>query len=476
VPHFTPGWQLGEPDLVISMSEAFEVPASGPDIYRNFVIPIPLERPRWVKGTELRPGNRRIVHHAFILLDPNRTLREVDVEDSQPGFDGMDTRGATSPAGEFISWQPGRMPRFTEPGMSWRLNPGTDLVLQVHMQPTGKPEQLQASVGFYFTDETPTKHPYKLYLQSVDIDIPAGQADYKIRDEFVLPVDVDLLALSPHAHYLGKKMYGFAELPDGSRRWLLKIEDWDLNWQGDYVLDQPMRLPRGTRLVQEFVYDNSSANVRNPFHPPRRVKYGLQATDEMGSLWFQLLPANQADLNVLNREFALKVMQETVARNQKLMSEDPQSVKARVELGKVALATGRFDVARDLFDEAVRIDPAAESALYFAGHVRLRQDQLADGVELLKRCVALKPRHFQAQHDLGMAYLRQQNWQAAAEQFELALQINPYHSTALRNLAIAAIRMQDNARARDALQRAVSVDPADSVAQQMLENVETARN
>ena len=176
--------------------------------------------------------------------------------------------------------------------LSWELRPNTDLVLQLHLHPSGKPEQVQPSVGFYFTGEPPTNTPFRLNLNPLTLDIPAGASDYSVEDNYRLPVDVELLGVLPHAHYLAKRMEGYAVLPDGSRHDLLLIKDWDFNWQGDYRYAHPVHLPKGTTLAMRFAYDNSSKNVRNPNHPPRRVRYGLQTTDEMAELWFQVLPRN----------------------------------------------------------------------------------------------------------------------------------------------------------------------------------------
>jgi hypothetical protein len=203
-PTWTRGWELGQPDLVVTMPDPFTMPASGPDVYRNFVIPIPLDAPQWVRAMELRPGNKRIVHHAFMLTDSTRTARKLQAEDSLPGYEGMDVRGAQAPEGHFVGWQPGRRPYSAPDGMAWKLNPGTDLVLQVHMQPTGKSETIQASIGFFFSREAPTEHPFKLVLRSEDIDVPAGEKNYTFQESYVLPVDVDALAITAHAHYLGK--------------------------------------------------------------------------------------------------------------------------------------------------------------------------------------------------------------------------------------------------------------------------------
>src|SRR5262249_49147355 len=121
------------------------------------------------------------------------------------------------------------------------------------------------------------------------IDIPPGAREFVVKDEFRLPVDVDVLAVYPHAHYLGRTLEGLATLPGGERRWLIRIPDWDPNWQGVYRLREPMFLPRGTIVSMRFQYDNSAGNPRNPNSPPKRVRGGNQSTDEMAHLWLQVL-------------------------------------------------------------------------------------------------------------------------------------------------------------------------------------------
>ena len=357
-PQFVDGWQLGEPDLVVTMGEAFNLPADGEDIYRNFVIPIPLDRGRYVRAMELRPGNLRVVHHAFMLIDTTRESRRLDQMDSEPGYPGMDTgSGAASPSGHFISWQPGKQASFSPPGMSWRLARGADLVLQLHMQTTGKPEAVQPSVGFYFTDEPPKREPYKMVLRSTEIDIPAGAGDYAVGASYRLPVDVHVLGVIPHAHYLGKRLQGYATLPDGKRHWLMKIDDWDFNWQGDYRYRDPVFLPKGTVISQHFTYDNTAENPRNPNNPPKRVTYGLQTTDEMGELWLQLLPSSSKDYAILNRDYGRFSLEASIKFYQARIASDPQSASDHTKLGKAQFALGRLQEALASIARSIELGP-----------------------------------------------------------------------------------------------------------------------
>src|SRR5439155_12408813 len=142
--------------------------------------------------------------------------------------------------------------------------------------------------AFFFSQRPATRIPVMLRLSRQDIDIAAGERSFRVRDAYVLPVDVEVHAVQPHAHYLAREIKAFAEMPNGSIRWLVHITDWDFNWQDIYRYVSPFWLPGGARIVMEYTYDNSAANVRNPHHPPRRVLWGQQTTDEMGDLWIQV--------------------------------------------------------------------------------------------------------------------------------------------------------------------------------------------
>ena len=233
-----------------------------------------------------------------------------------------------------LGWQPGKPPLVSRDGLSWVLEPASDLVLQIHMHPSGKPENVEPAVGFYFTDKPPTNIPFRLNLIRYGIDIPPGARDYWIENRYVLPVDVDLLRILPHTHYLGKELQGYALLPDGAKKWLLLIKNWDFNWQADYRYAEPVFLPKGTTLVMHFTYDNSAENVHNPNQPPKRVKFGLQTTDEMGELWFQLLPRNAADREILARDFFVKFTKDAVDENIAVLQANPDDAGAHRHPGR----------------------------------------------------------------------------------------------------------------------------------------------
>ena len=299
-PQWSEGWTLGKPDLVLELTNTYTLPAAGKDVYRNFILPVPLDGKRYVRGIEFQPTNPKIVHHAFINVDSSRKCRKLDGQDGSLGFSGMILpEGVGIPEGHFLGWQPGRLPAFEPDDLAWTLSEKSDLILQMHLRPSGKPEVLGCRVGLYFTDTSPAKNCFRLGLANIMIDIPAGEQSYTVNDEFELPADSQVLAVLPHAHYLCKRMEGRAILPNGTQKWLLLITNWDFNWQGDYRYAAPITLPKGTRLVMHYTYDNSTNNFQNPNFPPKRVTYGPQSSDEMAELWFQLLPLKPGGLKLL---------------------------------------------------------------------------------------------------------------------------------------------------------------------------------
>ena len=271
-PTWTSGWQRGQPDLVVALPE-YTLKPDGRDVFRNFVVAIPGSAPRYVRGFEFRPGHRA-VHHANIRVDPTPASRRADEADPSPGYEGAILRSADYPDGHFLGWTPGQAPPLASPDLAWRLDPGDHLVVQLHMQPTGKSETIRPSIGLYFADAAPSRTPVILRLGRQNLDIPAGAGDYHVADSYVLPVDAEIRAIQPHAHYRARVVSASAALPDGTRRPLILIRNWDFNWQDQYRYAAPFWVPGGTRIEMEYVFDNSSANPRNPEHPPKRVQWG----------------------------------------------------------------------------------------------------------------------------------------------------------------------------------------------------------
>lgn len=437
LPKWSEGWQLGTPDLVVTMPEAYTLPAEGRDVYRNFVIPVPTKSARQVRGIELRPSSKA-VHHAFIRLDRTDECRQQDAQEPGPGFAGMTVpSSAYSPAGHFLGWQPGRGPSLAPEGLSWELPAGVDLVLLMHLQPRGKPEPIQASVGFYFTDMPPTNTPAKLSLKVYDIDIPPGAAHYDIEKTRKLPLDVDLLATLPHAHYLGRRLEAFARWPDGTRRTLLFIPEWDFNWQSDFRFAQPVFLPKGSELGLHFTYDNSTNNARNPHQPPARVRYGLQTTNEMGELHFQLLAHHPADRERLLQQEQDWVRADLVEFYERHLGEHPADAEAMLELAKMRLLQGDVPVTETLVRQALALRPDLPDAHYSLGIVLMNQTNVIQAEQAFLAAIRLAPGHYKAHNNAGLCALRLGKLEDAAAQFREVLRLHPGDAIAQANLDLA---------------------------------------
>ena len=312
LPAFADGWQLGTPDLVLKMPAGFEIPAAGPDVYRNFVIPTRVAEDKWVRAIEFRPSARKVVHHVLFAYDATGGAARRDGRDGKPGFGGMGgvgIGGLTGGTGPLGGWAVGATPQFLPTGVALSLPKGSDVILQMHFHPTGKPETEQSTIGIYFADRAPERRLWSLQLPALfgfgaGIDIPAGQKDFAIEDSLTLPVDIRAFSIAGHAHYIAKEMKASATTPDGKTEPLLWIPDWDFAWQDRYTYKTPVLLPKGTRIDARIVYDNSDDNPHNPSTPARRVQWGEQSFDEMGSLILAVQTVNKEDEAVLQQALA----------------------------------------------------------------------------------------------------------------------------------------------------------------------------
>ena len=308
MPVYSDDWQLGTPDLILEMPQSFSVPAEGPDLYRNFVIPTGVTTDKWVRAIEVKPLSRAVVHHILFFTDTTHAARLQDGKDGQPGFPGF---GSIFTVGDPLStlngglggWVPGTTPAFLPEGIALPLPANSDLLLQTHFHFNGQAATEKTVIGLYFT-QPPSRLMTQFQVPAffgirANIDIAAGNSSYKVRSSFSVPADTDAVSVSAHAHYLAKEAKLTATLPTGEVRILLWIRGWDFNWQDPYIFKDLVRLPKGTRIDGELVYDNSTANPRNPNTPPKRVRWGEQSTDEMGSLILNVVPAAASDIDLL---------------------------------------------------------------------------------------------------------------------------------------------------------------------------------
>ena len=329
-PEFASGWRLGEPDLVVEMPAAFHVPAEGPDIYRNIAVPLGLNDDKWVAAIDMRPSARAVVHHVLYFADPSGKLHQKPQQGAEPGFSGMRAGGASVALG---GWAVGAQPHFFPEGLALKVAKGSDLVIQYHFHPTGKPEAEKSLIGLYFAKKAPDRTLTRIqmppdYSLFSGLDIPAGEKDFVIHDSYTLPVAIDAVGLGAHAHYIAKQLKMTATLPDGQVKTLLSITDWDFAWQDRYYFQQLQMLPKGTRLDVDVHWDNSADNPRNPSSPPIPVSWGEQTKDEMGSISLMAVPHVESDIGPLREDVARR--RNELARSK--MKADPVFAKKIMEL------------------------------------------------------------------------------------------------------------------------------------------------
>jgi tetratricopeptide (TPR) repeat protein len=507
-PVFSKDWQLGPPDLVLKVTVPMQVPASGPDVFRNFILPVPITQTKYVRAMQIKPGAPRVVHHADIIIDRTASLRRQHPNDWQQGIPGMeltfDSGDAFDPDSHFLFWKPDT-PVLIEPqGMPWRIDPGNDLILNMHLKPTGKVETVQATVGLYFADKPPTAHPMLLQLEHDGaLDIPAGDANFVVEDQLKLPVGVDVLGVYPHAHYLGKRLEGYAILPNGEKKWLILIPDWDIDRQSVYRYRTPMFLPTGSVLHMHYMYDNSATNVRNPNSPPIRVRAGNRSVDEMGHLWLQVLPhpipgsdedprvvleqawmennlrKNPNDRTALYNLASAAMISGDYASAATLYvrilanapPDAPVDARTLTALGTALDETGDWQQAQDDYRRALGADSGDIDARYDLAHIDLKHGDYGEAEVEYRKLLAANPKDAAAHNELASVLIATNRPDDARHEFESAIVLDPNNFDALYNLASLEVGDNNLSRAADLLARALQ-QKDDADAHQLLGSID----
>jgi tetratricopeptide (TPR) repeat protein len=433
-PRWTEGWQLGKPDLVVTLSRPYALQADGTDVSRVFVLPLPVNTTRFVRGLEFRPGNPKVVHHANIRIDRTPASRQLDEQDPAPGYDGLILRSAVYPDGHFLGWTPGQIAPLLPKGLAWRLDPGTDLVVEVHMRPSGKAEVVEPSIGLFFGDDPPERTPAMLRLGRQSIDIAAGEKDYTVTDSFELPVDVEVQAVQPHAHYRAREIRGVATLPDGTMKWLIYIKDWDFRWQHVYRYATPLALPKGTTIAMRYTYDNSADNPQNPQQPPQRVLWGQWSKDEMGDLWIQVLTQNDRDLHILSEAFRPKLVAEDIVGYETMIRGNPSRSQLHDDVAVLYLDLGRAREAAAHFEASVRLKPESAAAHYNLATTLTLVGRLDEAVGHYQQALQIRPDYPAAHNNLGDVLLRLGKPDEALDHFREALRLDPAYAEAHYNV------------------------------------------
>ena len=437
LPNMPDGWLLGQPDLIVKPSRAYTLAAQPTDAFRIFAIRLPVTKRTYVRGIEFHPGNGRVVHHANIRIDRTDATRKLDEADPLPGYDGLMPRSAEYPDGHFLGWTPGQVAPLVPPDLAWTLEPGSDLVVQLHLQPSGAVEQVLPEIGLYFSDRPPTRTPTILRLGSQSIEIAPGEPRYVIRDAYTLPVDADLLAVQPHAHYRAREIRGTAHLPDGTSRLVMHITDWDFRWQHVYREVTPIRLPKGTRLSMEYTYDNSAENVRNPQLPPAKVYWGQRSKDEMGDLWFQLLATNDRDRLLMREQIAAKMTVEDIAGYETMLRVDPKDAELHDDVALLSRGVGQMAPAVRHFEASVALKPDSAAARFNLGTALAQTGLLDQSVAAFRAALARRNDYALAHGNLGQVLLAQGKTGDALKHLQEAVRLDAANPQALFGLAEA---------------------------------------
>jgi Flp pilus assembly protein TadD len=383
--------------------------------------------------------------------------------------------------------------------MSWRLDPGNDLILNMHLKPSGKPESLQATVGLYFADKPAVAHPMLLQLEHDGaIDIPAGDAAFVIEDQLKLPIDVDVLGVYPHAHYLGKKLEGYAVLPNGEKKWLILIRNWDIDRQSVYRFQSPIFLPKNSVLHMRYMYDNSRDNIRNPNSPPVRVKAGNRSVDEMGHLWLQVLPRTSLHVsddprlalerawmennlrkdpddhlalyNLASVEMVRGDYASAAALYQRLLTRSSDDVRTMTALGAALDAEGNWRQAQVEYQRALTVDPEYVDARFDLAHLDFKHNNYAEAEQEYRRVLEESPNDALAHNELGGVLAAVNRSADAQREFETAIAISPDNFDALYNLAGIEAENNNLSRAVELLEQALK-QKDDADAHQLLGSV-----
>lgn len=283
-PTFIDGWNIGKPDVVISMPEAFEVPGEGVIPYKYFAVPTNFKEDRYVQFAEIRQGNRSLVHHVIVDVrypgnGPLPPTGELNPESLRGSRASSGERPADSD-GRLVGWAPGEAPLILKTGQAKLIKAGSVLIFQVHYTPNGEPGKARSSVGLIFSRTPVEKRVITAGASARNLAIPPGDPNYEATASFEFKEDSHIDSLHPHMHFRGKDFEYRLVRPDGTSKVLLAVPRWDFNWQMTYFFKEPVAAPKGSRLECVAHYDNSIRNKFNP-DPTKLVSWGPQTWDEM---------------------------------------------------------------------------------------------------------------------------------------------------------------------------------------------------
>lgn len=393
-------WNLGEPDLLLQFPHAYSLSAGRSDVFRSFVIPNVSATDLYVRALDFKLSNPELVHHAEFRLDKTDHSRQKDLEDSDPGFRGMDNTTAHFPDGHFVNWLPGQTANLSG-DLVWRLPAGADLVVQLHMMPAAKEMLIDPKIGLYTTDSDSLLNPELIWLGSRWLPITAGISDFSIEDSIKLPIAVEVLKLLPHCHYICETVNVTTTLPDESQTQLMRIENWDINEQKEFHFHNPLFLPAGTIISVEFRYNNSKSNSQNPNSPPQDVEFGPLSSNEMADLWIQVNPIREDKDAILSHSSALHLQNKIIEGQKKLLEIEP-TVVGHFELAQSYRNTNKNSDAAAQLKLALKLEPKNLTVLESLAITLTELGLLDEALTHWKRYIQIAPNDAQAHVNISI--------------------------------------------------------------------------
>lgn len=342
LPYFPDGSQLGTPDLVLPFAQAYEHKGINKDEYRIFVLPTGLTEDKEIAAVEIRPGNRNIVHHALFSYDTSGKARENDDADAEYGYQSFGGFGVTDNPLEtiqFPGYVPGQKPRFFPEGLGQVLPAGADFLVQMHYAPIPTAQKDSSVINIFFKKEPIEREVQTVILvplSNIITDGPFVIPPRQVRSfhgQITTPRKLSLVSISPHMHLLGKKWEVFAVTPNRQDTIpLIRINDWDFNWQGTYTFERFVVLEAGSVIHATATYDNTSDNPFNPNNPPKWVGWGEKTTDEMYYLPISFVEYKEGDEDILFTETETTAVTSIEEGGNKLQAIFPNPTRDKIQL------------------------------------------------------------------------------------------------------------------------------------------------
>ncbi|MFZ9079136.1 MAG: tetratricopeptide repeat protein [Alphaproteobacteria bacterium] len=453
----TTDWLLGEPDLLLHFPQPYILPAGNTDAFRSFVIPNVSSTDLYVSALDFNLPNQHVVHHAEFRLDVTNHSREKELEDSDPGFRGMDNSTARFPDGHFVNWVPGKEISEARTDLAWRLPAGADLVVQLHMMPRETDALIQPQIGLYLSKGPAELNPEIIWLGSRWLPIAAGESNFKTSDNFVLPAPVEVISILPHCHTVCGSVNVWATLPNGSVRELLHIEEWDFYKQIEKRFLEQLLLPAGTNLAVEFTYNNSSDNPQNPHSPPQAIQFGPRSDNEMADLWIQVFTQDDSDRITLRKNALDHIEERTLYGLEQQISIDPSSTNY-IQLGLQYQNAGQTNDAVAQYQHALELTPDNTAAVNHLAIALAELGRRGESQAQWARLIELNPDSASAHFDLGMSLAFSNQVSSAESHLQQAINLDPEFDSAFLQLGLMQAYLGRFDEALSNLQSALSLN------------------